>query len=111
ILNNEAIENYLDAFGFESVDTEGMTLLEQIQLFSNSKVVIGIHGAGLANIIYRFGRPLHVIEIFPSNFIPDHYKIISELLDYSYTRVIGGPLEDKVFYLDILAFEGIIENL
>jgi len=40
-----------------------MSVLEQIELFSNADVVIGTHGAGLANIL--FCKPnTKVIEIF-----------------------------------------------
>lgn len=52
IQNEEQIQKiFLDA-GFEVVQTENMTLFEQIECFSTAKCVVGATGAALTNIIY-----------------------------------------------------------
>src|SRR5579871_619516 len=50
---------------FSIVDTAQMQFVEQVVLFQQASVVIGIHGAGLANIV--FGSKLTVVELFPSD--------------------------------------------
>lgn len=45
---------------------EDLSVVEQIQLFKEVKVVVASHGAGLTNLIYAQHQPL-VIELFPKN--------------------------------------------
>jgi capsular polysaccharide biosynthesis protein len=52
ILNELALENLLLDFGIKSYLCEQMSLSEQINLFSNAKLILAPHGAGLVNMIY-----------------------------------------------------------
>jgi capsular polysaccharide biosynthesis protein len=52
LLNEEEVITYLKSIGFEIVTLEDMTVKEQMQLFADSKCVIGTQGAGMANMIY-----------------------------------------------------------
>jgi len=44
---------------FRVVETDHMSLREQIEIFSNAKMIIGMHGAGLSNWI--FARPSTIV--------------------------------------------------
>ena len=77
-------------FNFEIVDTENMSIDEQINLFSNCRSVIGLHGAGLINIIFRRGAPLSLLEIFPPEHIPPHYYWLTLIFNYNYDGIIGS---------------------
>lgn len=48
---------------FELVDSDGMSLAEQAQLFREARYVVGIHGAGLINLVHAQGRKLDLLEI------------------------------------------------
>jgi capsular polysaccharide biosynthesis protein len=52
-----------------------LTLEEQIDLFSNATHVIGVHGAGLTNLIHA--RTAAVLELFAENhgLRPDYFQI------------------------------------
>ena len=76
-------------YGFEIVDTEKMSLDEQIKLFSNSRNIVGLHGAGLTNIIFRRGGPLSLLEIFPPDNIPPHYYWLTIIFNYKYDGIVG----------------------
>lgn len=43
---------YLKNIGFVEIDCENLTIVEQLCVFSNAKIIIGSHGAGLTNILY-----------------------------------------------------------
>ncbi|MDF2454611.1 MAG: hypothetical protein K0R51_604 [Cytophagaceae bacterium] len=102
LVNTLEIEQYLTGLGYEIIDAEKMCLAEQIELFSSASKIIGIHGAGLTNIIFRFGRPLEVIEIFPEGHAPEHYKILSATLGYNYSSITGLSLDvNKQFQLPL----------
>jgi capsular polysaccharide biosynthesis protein len=61
--NYDEIEPLLRERNFETVDTEGMTLREQARLFRNCRYLVGLHGAGLVNIIHAHARDLSLLQI------------------------------------------------
>jgi capsular polysaccharide biosynthesis protein len=64
ITNESKLVAKLSTYGFEAVQTEHMTVRNQLNLFSEASLVVAPHGAGLANIV--FGQPgLKVLEIQP----------------------------------------------
>jgi hypothetical protein len=99
ISNHEAIEQVCRRFGFRVVDTATMSLAQQMELFSKAGYVAGIHGAGLANIIFRKNAPLRVLEIFDpaySNYfgyLPGTYFLISRMYDFDYRAMVGQSSE------------------
>lgn len=52
LINQDAVEAVLKRFGFETVQSEGLTIAEQWKLFSEAEMVAGVHGAGLANAVF-----------------------------------------------------------
>jgi capsular polysaccharide biosynthesis protein len=52
IINEEQVSALLQDHGFRSVRTEEMNVQQQIDLFSRAHVVLGLHGAGLANAVF-----------------------------------------------------------
>ena len=52
LLNEAAVEEWLVQEGFEKVYFEHMTLLEQVRLMRETDVLLGVHGAGMTNLIF-----------------------------------------------------------
>jgi capsular polysaccharide biosynthesis protein len=52
VINEAEVENALSSIGFVSVILEDYSVVEQAAIFSEAKLVIGIHGAGLSNILF-----------------------------------------------------------
>jgi capsular polysaccharide biosynthesis protein len=66
--NEDELIVTLARFGVMPVVLGGLTLDEQITLFRNARLIIGPHGAGLANVV--FATPGTVVyELFPSSYI------------------------------------------
>ena len=98
IENFEEIEPLLKRFQFEVVDASVLNMKEQIDLFSQCRYLIAIHGAGITNIIFRRGQPLSLLEIVqPSPYIPFHYIMQAKLFDYKYDVLLGrkGKMTNK----------------
>lgn len=76
IAGEEVFELSLTQAGFESVTLEDLTIPEQIELFSKADLVVGTHGAGLANIAFMpsGGR---VIELTSGEFYENCYRRIA----------------------------------
>ena len=52
IINEEEVKNYLIKKGFSIIVLSELSFLDQINLFSNAKQIIGLHGAGFANLVF-----------------------------------------------------------
>ena len=85
--NENELEECLRDFGFTLIQAENFSFSEQIQTFRNAKIVCGLHGAGLSNILFM-PEGSQVIEIGsygdPS---PLFYSLANALtLDYWYVE-------------------------
>ncbi len=98
ILNLDLIRPILEQFGFEEIDTAKMAVEEQMTLFSQAGYVIGIHGAGLTNMIYRRNGSLKLLEIFPPAETSLHYYILSNLYNFNYDYLIGTESQETSRY-------------
>lgn len=119
IKNYDEIFKISEQYGFILADTNDMTLSEQIKLFNNIKYLIGIHGAGLVNMIYC-KHNLKFLEIFPPNNIPPHYYWLAKNWGFEYNAIAGEgdgiieklPITNKIdFYVNPRIFENAIKNL
>jgi len=99
LVNDVEIEEILIRYGFEIIESEKKSLAEQIQIFANARYVIGIHGAGLTNIIFRKNLKLSLLEIFPEDFVPPQYFCLSNCYGYSYDAVCGTKIINGSFFL------------
>lgn len=83
---NELIES-LKAIGVEIIFAEDLTLKEQIALFSSSEVLIGIHGAGLANQLWMESGST-VIEIVDKQYFNICFEALAKASGNMYESVI-----------------------
>lgn len=101
LINKEEVETIAINYGYRIVDSEELSVLEQFEIFSKATHVVGIHGAGLTNCIFRRGQNLKVTEIFPSDAIPPHYYWLAHEYGFEYDAIVGGTSnEQKHFYLN-----------
>lgn len=82
IANMEEIAPILEKFGFSEYVLSELSVSEQINLFANAEIVVGPHGAGLANIIYS--RDIELTELFGDKKLASYGRIAS-LLGHSYS--------------------------
>ncbi len=110
IENSIEIETIATRLGFLVIDTDQLSMAEQIQLFSSTRYLIGIHGAGLTNLVYQNGS-CKVLELFPppdQGYLPYHYILLAKMFGFQYSAMIGQPGKEKYsggFYLPPDEFE------
>lgn len=110
IENDNEVEAISSALGFETVDTDSLTLPQQIELFANSSFIVGIHGAGLTNMMFRRGN-CKILEIFPPpdlGYLPFHYIMMAKLQGFNYRAIIGEKGKRRYsggFQLNPIEFE------
>jgi len=98
-------------FGLEIIDNDTLSFEEQRNIFANASLVVGIHGAGLTNLIFRFPKTLELVEIFPKNLIPPHYYWLSHQLNFGYNCIIGEDEIENSFFLNPKIFEDSLKRL
>jgi len=81
-LNRDDFLGDLRVQGFKDVFLEDLTFLEQVELFSNAEVVVGAHGAGLANLLFC-QEGAFVFEVFFRK-RPMFYWLLSRFNDLEY---------------------------
>ncbi len=74
-------------FRFRNVQLEHMDFVEQIETFARAALVIGQHGAGLANAVWM--RPGRGIVEFTAR-SPDHFKRLARLGGHRFARFDTG---------------------
>jgi capsular polysaccharide biosynthesis protein len=90
VVNDEEVTALLESRGFVSVDPGSLSVAEQIRTFATAEVVVGAHGAALANLV--FVRPgTAIVELFPAGcLLADFSRLVSGIPDLRY-RYLSAP--------------------
>ncbi|MES2430040.1 MAG: glycosyltransferase family 61 protein [Bacteroidota bacterium] len=103
IAEETELEQKLQALGYKILCTEGMTFMEQVELFSNASSLISAHGAGLANMIFM-QEGSEVIELMPiitpvdkydTNFC---YRNMATALKFNYTTIFCDKVDKSIIF-------------
>lgn len=89
IINKIEVENTLKKFGFENLTMSDYSFGDQVALFNNAKEVVGLHGAGFANII--FCKPGTKIIEMRTNSAGDIIKNLAENNNLNYFDISAKP--------------------
>ncbi|HEY4194329.1 MAG TPA: glycosyltransferase family 61 protein [Mucilaginibacter sp.] len=94
ISNEDEVISFLKTLSFQVINPEKLSVAEQARNFSNARMVVGAHGAGLTNIV--FCRPgTVVVDLFSPEWVNPCYWIIAEHLDLKYGYLEGNKLKQK----------------
>lgn len=92
LVNEEEVIRCLEEYSIQPIYLEDWTVAQQIQLFASAKVIMGAHGAGLANLAFCQSGT-QVIEIVHEQHVVPTYWMISNhnALDYYMMYGQGWP--------------------
>ncbi|WP_461782998.1 glycosyltransferase family 61 protein [Prosthecobacter sp.] len=92
--NAEAVSEWLVRHSFIECFLEELSVMEQIVLFRDAEVVAGVHGAGLANLVYC--RPgTRVVEVLPEHWGWPFYRSLSAAVGLDY-RSVSATADDSM---------------
>lgn len=94
IKNIRSLEAILAENGFEMVYAEDLTYEQQVELFREVKYFVGIHGAGLTNLLHSKIEELRVLEIFSESLVHASFYRFLEILNVKYyDMIVGTPFD------------------
>ena len=92
LLNEQPLLDSLAGLGVQAVEPQDLPFPEQVSLFANADVVIGTHGAGLANIVFCKPKS-QVVELIPSEYRNKCYWALAANIALRYAYIIGEPTQ------------------
>ncbi|NEQ76619.1 MAG: tetratricopeptide repeat protein [Okeania sp. SIO2C9] len=94
VINEEKVIDLLNQYDFISIELETLSVVEQVALFANAKVIVSPHGSGLTNIMFCTPETT-VIELVSPNYIKHYYWAIAQKLGLKYYYLVG---EEFTYY-------------
>ena len=94
VLNEDEIVRSLQSLDVTVVQTERMTLQQQMVLFSEAGWIIGPHGAGIQNALWA-PRGCRVLELVNARYFSGVYWTLAESLNQPYGFVAGASASGK----------------
>lgn len=82
-----AVRTILESRGFQTICLEELPWPEQVRLLENADFVVGVHGAGLTNIL--FAKSLTLLELQNPLEARAYFAVIARELNMRYTYSIG----------------------
>lgn len=100
--NEEEALLFFRGLGFRVVDPGALSFEEQVRIFSDARVVVGIHGAGMTNILWC--KPgAFVLELLPEKLDDGGYRFLSNIAGHQHAVLQCQQFEHPqgIAYADI----------
>jgi capsular polysaccharide biosynthesis protein len=113
IKNIDKLTEILKRYDFESIYAEDLSYEQQVAMFRETKYFVGIHGAGLTNLLFSDIQSLRVLEIFSESLVHASFYRFLEMLGVAhYDAITGTPFDiNWNFTVDETQFESQIKTL
>jgi capsular polysaccharide biosynthesis protein len=95
-----AVRSVLETEGFQSVCLEDFPWAEQVLLMANAKFIVGLHGAGLANILFSNAKSL--IEVQNPYEARAYFALMARELNINYAYIVGALVADSSNFDNII---------
>jgi capsular polysaccharide biosynthesis protein len=99
LLNEDELIRALEPLGFRVIVAGEMSVREQIEAFSQARVVVGAHGAGLTNLVFAPSCAF-VLEIVSGRIVHmGEFKFIAGQRGQTYSQIVSedyGPERDEI---------------
>ena len=86
----QSLDRVFQDLGYEVLAAETLDLAAQIRLFSSARTIAGLHGAGLANMIWA-PPGSRIVELFPAGVFNDCYARLALTCGHSYSYCVLEP--------------------
>jgi hypothetical protein len=88
IINERELIDFLNSYNVAIIDPGNLTIYEQVECFSQARVIIAPHGSALTNIVFC-EKETFIIDIMPPSYIIPCFWILSNKMSLNYYYIIG----------------------
>ena len=88
-LNEDQLLAVLAPYGFERHYLEDLSVIQQLQLFSESSLLVGAHGAGFSNLV-ACSPQAAVVELMPRPGAFSHYYVMADVLGIRHGHLLAS---------------------
>jgi capsular polysaccharide biosynthesis protein len=99
LINESEVEQSLQAYGFKKYYFEDIPISEQWSVARNAKVIVGMHGAALSNLVFNRNK-VKLIELFHPGYVIDMYRNMANAVGGTWCGVSGQITKDVIGKLD-----------
>lgn len=94
LVDETALIERLAADGFAAITLEDMPFLDQVRLFAGADIVVGLHGAGLSNLV--FASPgTKVLEFLPEAWPHPCFSQLAKRSNLDYAALTVSPVGER----------------
>lgn len=111
VVNEDDVIEYLLRRGFTVLQNELLDFDEQVQRYAHASFIIGMHGAGLANMVWSNQPGLNVIEIVTPAYANPCCWLAGQRVDGKYGMVMGAPADGEDVWVDIQKLGRVMETM
>lgn len=100
--NENQLERALEEIGFQIIFLEQHSLFEQIEIISSARILVGVHGAGLTNMIWMKEESI-VIDIVDAQYWTECYHRLAEICGLEYeVQIMQGTDKLEIEIAEVL---------
>jgi capsular polysaccharide biosynthesis protein len=88
IVNESQVQSLLLRHEIQPVDPGSLAFEDQVSLFATSRLVCGVHGAALANLVFC-SNEARVVELIPANYPYPCFGRLATALSLDYYAIFG----------------------
>ncbi|MEM7593606.1 MAG: tetratricopeptide repeat protein [Cyanobacteria bacterium P01_A01_bin.83] len=92
LVNESEVSELLTEQGFKTVFLEELSVLEQVAIFINAKIIVTPHGSGLTNLVFCAPNT-KIVELFSPNYLRTDYWMISQQLQLQHYYLVGESFD------------------
>jgi capsular polysaccharide biosynthesis protein len=89
ILNEGELEDSLARLGFKSFVPGRCNVAEQIRAFSSARVIVGVHGAGMTNMVYAPAHASYIEIVSGALATMDDFRRIASAREQAMTTIVS----------------------
>lgn len=107
VMNRAELAPVLERHGIEVVEPSAMAPADEIALFRDAELVVGVTGSGLANCL--FSRGAHVVELVPGAEVLPHFFYLATAKGLPYDYVVSPPDRQRLGAVDRLQRDVVVD--
>jgi len=115
--NEEEIHALLRKYGYLFVKMEDFDLASQAGLMARAEVILGVHGAGLSNIVFC-QQPRILVELIPRNYFTPAFRILAAAVGAQYipflediSRRTGSETQYTDLFIEVDRLEPLLAKI